>query len=186
MGRAVIDSFKKLDPRWQARNPVMFVVEVGAAVVSGFFLRDLLARGGHDAGFDLAIGLWLWFTVLFANFAEAVAEGRGKAQAEYLRRSKTNTMARRVADDGRLLAVNATELRKGDLIRVEPNETIAGDGEVIEGAASVDESAITGESAPVIRESAATAAPSRAARASSPTTSSCASPRTPARAFSTA
>ena len=150
--RAIADSFAKLDPRWQARNPVMFIVEVSALVVSLFWLRDLFARGGKDAGFDLAIALWLWFTVIFANFAEAVAEGRGKAQADFLRRTKSDTKARKVVD-GQLLDVNANELRKGDLIRVEPNEVIAGDGEVIEGAASVDESAITGESAPVIRES---------------------------------
>ncbi len=150
--RAIADSFAKLDPRWQARNPVMFIVEVSALVVSLFWLRDLFARGGIDAGFDLAIALWLWFTVIFANFAEAVAEGRGKAQADFLRRTKSDTKARKVVD-GQFLDVNANELRKGDLIRVEPNEVIAGDGEVIEGAASVDESAITGESAPVIRES---------------------------------
>jgi K+-transporting ATPase ATPase B chain len=150
--RAVGDSFKKLDPRWQARNPVMFVVEVGALVVSLFYFRDLFARGGKGAGFDLAIALWLWFTVLFANFAEAVAEGRGKAQADFLRRTKTDTKARKIVD-GEPREVNANELRKGDLIRVEPGEMIAGDGDVVEGAASVDESAITGESAPVIRES---------------------------------
>jgi K+-transporting ATPase ATPase B chain len=150
--RAVGDSFKKLDPRWQARNPVMFIVEVGALVVSLFYFRDLFMRGGKDAGFDLAIALWLWFTVIFANFAEAVAEGRGKAQADFLRRTKTDTKARKVFS-GKIVEVNANELRKGDLIRVEPGEMIAGDGDVIEGAASVDESAITGESAPVIRES---------------------------------
>ena len=150
--RAIGDSFKKLDPRWQARNPVMFIVEVGALVVSLFYFRDLFARGGQGAGFDLAIALWLWFTVIFANFAEAVAEGRGKAQADFLRRTKTDTKARKVVD-GKIIDVNANELRKGDLIRVEPGEMIAGDGDVVEGAASVDESAITGESAPVIRES---------------------------------
>jgi K+-transporting ATPase ATPase B chain len=150
--RAVGDSFKKLDPRWQARNPVMFIVEVGALVVSLFIFRDLFARGGAGAGFDLAIALWLWFTVLFANFAEAVAEGRGKAQADFLRRTKTDAKARKVVG-GSIVEISASELRKGDLIRVEPGEMIAGDGDVVEGAASVDESAITGESAPVIRES---------------------------------
>jgi K+-transporting ATPase ATPase B chain len=151
IGRAVRDSFVKLDPRWQARNPVMFVCEVGAFVVLLFFVRDLVYAGGKNAGFDFAISAWLWFTVLFANFAEAVAEGRGKAQADFLRRTKTDTMARRV-DDGREELVSATALRTGDVIRVEAGELIAGDGDVIQGAASVDESAITGESAPVIRE----------------------------------
>jgi K+-transporting ATPase ATPase B chain len=151
IGRAVRDSFVKLDPRWQARNPVMFICEVGALVVLLFFLRDLFYAGGKNAGFDFAISAWLWFTVLFANFAEAVAEGRGKAQADFLRRTKTDTMARRVVD-GREEMVSATALRKGDAIRVAAGELIAGDGDVIEGAASVDESAITGESAPVIRE----------------------------------
>jgi K+-transporting ATPase ATPase B chain len=150
--RAVADSFRKLDPRWQARNPVMFIVEIGALVTTLFFLRDLFANGGKNAGFDLAISLWLWFTVVFANFAEAVAEGRGKAQADFLRRTKTETQARKVVD-GNPVMVSGSELRRGDLIRVEPGELIAADGDVIEGAASVDESAITGESAPVIRQS---------------------------------
>jgi K+-transporting ATPase ATPase B chain len=151
LGRAVADSLRKLDPRWQARNPVMFVVEVGAVATTLFLFRDLIAAGGKNAGFDFAISIWLWFTVVFANFAEAVAEGRGKAQADFLRRTKTDTKARRVVDgDEKLVAAN--ELRKGDLIRVDAGELIAGDGEVVEGAASVDESAITGESAPVIRE----------------------------------
>jgi K+-transporting ATPase ATPase B chain len=149
--RAVRDSFAKLDPRWQARNPVMFICEVGALAVLAFFVRDLIVAGGKNAGFDFAISMWLWFTVLFANFAEAVAEGRGKAQADFLRRTKTDTQARRV-QDGREERVSATDLRKGDVIRVDAGELIAGDGDVIEGAASVDESAITGESAPVIRE----------------------------------
>jgi K+-transporting ATPase ATPase B chain len=152
--RAVADSFVKLDPRWQARNPVMFVVEVSALVTSLFFVRDVIVHNAAHGitGFDLAIALWLWFTVLFANFAEAVAEGRGKAQADFLRRTKSDTQARKIVD-GNAVMVNANELRKGDLIRIEPNELIAGDGDVVEGAASVDESAITGESAPVIRES---------------------------------
>jgi K+-transporting ATPase ATPase B chain len=150
--RAVADSFVKLDPRRQLRNPVMFIVEVGALVTTLFFFRDLIARGGRDAGFDLAISLWLWFTVVFANFAEAVAEGRGKAQADFLRRTKTETQARKMVDDKPVM-VGAHELRRGDLVRVEPNELIPGDGDVVAGAASVDESAITGESAPVIRES---------------------------------
>jgi potassium-transporting ATPase ATP-binding subunit len=149
--RAIADSFVKLDPRWQARNPVMFIVEVGALAVLIFWLRDLLFAGGKNAGFDFAISAWLWFTVLFANFAEAVAEGRGKAQADFLRRTKTETQARRVTD-GREELVSATALRKGDVVRVDAGELIPGDGDVIAGAASVDESAITGESAPVIRE----------------------------------
>jgi K+-transporting ATPase ATPase B chain len=149
--RAIGESFTKLDPRWQLRNPVMFIVEVGALITTLSFFRDLFARGGQNAGFDIAISLWLWFTVVFANFAEAVAEGRGKAQADFLRRTKTETQARKMVG-GKPVIVNANELRRGDLIRVEPNELIAGDGDVVEGAASVDESAITGESAPVIRE----------------------------------
>jgi len=150
--RAIGDSFAKLDPRGQARNPVMFIVEVGALVTTLLFFRDIFMRGGKEAGFDLAISLWLWFTVVFANFAEAVAEGRGKAQADYLRRTKTETKARKIIG-GAAVMVGAHELRKGDLVRVEPGELIPGDGDVVEGAASVDESAITGESAPVIRES---------------------------------
>ncbi len=149
--RAVRDSFLKLDPRWQARNPVMFICEVGALVVLAFTARDLILAGGKNASFDFAISAWLWFTVLFANFAEAVAEGRGKAQADHLRRTKSDTLARRVAD-GREETISATALRKGDVVRVDAGELIPGDGDVVQGAASVDESAITGESAPVIRE----------------------------------
>src|SRR5271166_2671965 len=149
--RAVAESFRKLDPRWQARNPVMFIVEVGALATTLFFFRDLFAPGGKNAGFDFAITVWLWFTVVFANFAEAVAEGRGKAQADFLRRTKTDTKARRVVD-GREELVSSTELHKGDVFRVNAGELIAADGDVVEGAATVDESAITGESAPVIRE----------------------------------
>jgi K+-transporting ATPase ATPase B chain len=155
--RAVRDSFLKLDPRQQARNPVMFIVEVGALVTSFFCLRDLAIAGGHGAGFDFAIASWLWFTVLFANFAEAVAEGRGKAQAEFLRRTKSDTQARKIVDSidgtgGSDVMVSATQLRRGDFVRIEAGELIPGDGDVVLGAASVDESAITGESAPVIRE----------------------------------
>src|SRR5579872_3959059 len=146
---ATLESFRKLDPRWQFRNPVMFVCEVGALVTLLFFFRDLRTHG--PAGFDSAISIWLWFTVVFANFAEAVAEGRGKAQAEFLRRTKTDTQAHRVMD-GRVEVVSATLLRKGDLVRVIAGELIPADGDVVKGAASVDESAITGESAPVIRE----------------------------------
>ncbi len=146
--RAIADSFVKLDPRIQIRNPVMFVVEVGAAATLFYAFRDARAGG---AGFDVAISAWLSFTVLFANFAEAMAEGRGKAQAEFLRRTKSETTARRIAD-GREERIASSQLRKGDRIVVEAGELIAADGEIVEGAATVDESAITGESAPVIRE----------------------------------
>jgi K+-transporting ATPase ATPase B chain len=145
---AIKESFVKLDPRVQLRNPVMFIVEVGALVSIFYAFRD--ARNGQ-VSFDIAISAWLWFTVLFANFAEAMAEGRGKAQAEFLRRTKTDTTARRLVD-GREERVSAAQLRRGDRIVAEANELIATDGEIVEGAATVDESAITGESAPVIRE----------------------------------
>jgi potassium-transporting ATPase ATP-binding subunit len=150
--RGFWDSLRKLDPRWQARNPVMFVVEVGAAATTIFFVRDLVRHSGSP-GFDFAIAVWLWFTVIFANFAEAVAEGRGKAQAETLRRTKSDTYARLLRDGGSEERVNSTTLRKGDRYVVEANEIVPADGDVIEGAATIDESAITGESAPVIRES---------------------------------
>jgi K+-transporting ATPase ATPase B chain len=151
---AVRDSFVKLDPRVQLRNPVMFIVEVGALVSIFFAFRD--ARNGQ-ASFDLAISAWLWFTVLFANFAEAMAEGRGKAQADFLRRTKTETTARRLVSSGagqaeREELISAAQLRRGDRVVAEVNDLIATDGEIVEGAATVDESAITGESAPVIRE----------------------------------
>jgi len=152
---AIRESFIKLDPRVQLRNPVMFIVEVGALVSICYAFRD--ARTGQ-ASFDVAISAWLWFTVLFANFAEAMAEGRGKAQAEYLRRTKTDTIARRLTEwtraSGNYLEekIPATQLRRGDRVVAEVNDLIATDGEIVEGAATVDESAITGESAPVIRE----------------------------------
>jgi K+-transporting ATPase ATPase B chain len=152
VARAVGDSFKKLDPRWQARNPVMFVVEVGATATTVFLARDL-AHHSATAGFDFAIAAWLWFTVVFANFAEAVAEGRGKAQAETLRRTKSDTYARLLRDDGTEECVAGGSLRKGDRFVVEAGEVVPADGEVLEGAATIDESAITGESAPVVRES---------------------------------
>jgi K+-transporting ATPase ATPase B chain len=150
LGQATVDSFKKLDPRIQLKNPVMFICEVGAVVALCYAVRDALAGSG-STGFDIAISVWLWFTVIFANFAEAVAEGRGKAQAEFLRRTKTETLANRVVN-GTVEAVSATLLRKGDRIRVIAGELIPADGEIVLGAATVDESAITGESAPVIRE----------------------------------
>jgi K+-transporting ATPase ATPase B chain len=151
---AIGDSFRKLNPRTLMRNPVMFVVEVVAVVTTILFVRDLLSTG-HDAGFTGQITAWLWFTVLFANFAEAMAEGRGKAQAETLRKTKTETKAKRLRDMGShdFEVVSATVLRRGDIVLVEAGDVIPGDGDVIEGVASVNESAITGESAPVIRES---------------------------------
>ena len=152
IGRAIGDSFKKLDPRWQARNPVMFVVEVGSVVTTAFFINDLVNHAGHP-GFDFAISAWLWFTVLFADFAEAMAEGRGKAQADYLRRTKSDTLAKRIDAEDKITQVPSTALRKGDVVQVDAGDLIPGDGDVIRGAATVDESAITGESAPVIRES---------------------------------
>jgi len=148
---AIGEAFRKLDPRILWRNPVMFVVAIVSTLTTVLFVRDFLA-GRHGLGFAFQINLWLWFTVLFANFAEAVAEGRGKAQAASLRRAKTETMARRVRDDGRFETIAGTDLRQGDIVIVEAGEIIPGDGEIIEGVASVNEAAITGESAPVIRE----------------------------------
>jgi potassium-transporting ATPase ATP-binding subunit len=150
--RAIGDAFVKLHPRAMARNPVMFVVEVGSVLTTVRFLRDCVAGTGQF-GFELQIVGWLWLTVLFANFAEAMAEGRGKAQADSLRRAKTETVARRARRDGTFETVAAASLRKGDVVRVAAGEVIPADGDIIEGVASVDESAITGESAPVIRES---------------------------------
>jgi potassium-transporting ATPase ATP-binding subunit len=149
--QAIVGSVTKLNPRLMVKNPVMFVVEVGSVLTSALVIEDLLQ---HKAGlgFNLQITLWLWFTVLFANFAEAMAEGRGKAQADTLRKAKGETMAYRYRPDGTTEAVSSSQLRTGDIIKVEAGQYIAGDGEVIEGVASVDESAITGESAPVIRE----------------------------------
>jgi K+-transporting ATPase ATPase B chain len=150
--QALIDSVRKLNPRTMMRNPVMFVVEVGSLITTVLLFKDI-ARHSPGFGFDLQITLWLWFTVLFANFAEAMAEGRGKAQAETLRRAKSETLANRLLPDGRIETVSGAKLRSGDVVVVSAGETIPGDGDIIEGVASVDESAITGESAPVIRES---------------------------------
>jgi K+-transporting ATPase ATPase B chain len=149
--QASIDALKKLNPRLMVKNPVMFVVEVGSVLTTALLIADAINhRSG--LGFNLQITLWLWFTVLFANFAEAMAEGRGKAQADTLRKAKGETIAKRYLADGQLEDVTSSLLRSGDVIYVEAGQFIAGDGEVIEGVASVDESAITGESAPVIRE----------------------------------
>ncbi|MGJ0396596.1 MAG: potassium-transporting ATPase subunit KdpB [Methylocystis sp.] len=156
--RAALDAFKKLDPRRLARNPVIFVTEIVSAVVTAFFVRDLATQNGV-AAFSGQIAAWLWFTVLFANFAEAVAEGRGKAQADALRRTRSDSRAKRLIDPQAKSgakpvyeSVSALDLKLGDIVLVEAGELIPGDGEVIEGVASVNESAITGESAPVIRE----------------------------------
>ena len=149
--RALVDALWKLNPLTMARNPVMFVVEVGAVLVSGRFAIDV-ATGRGDLLFEGQIVAWLWLTVLFANFAEAMAEGRGKAQADSLRRAKTDTLANRVVYGNAVERVPATQLLRGDVVLVSAGEVIPGDGEIIEGVASVDESAITGESAPVIRE----------------------------------
>jgi K+-transporting ATPase ATPase B chain len=153
---ACVAALRKLDPRVQVRNPVMFVVYLGSALTTLLWLQALYAHGEAPAWFILNVALWLWFTVLFANFAEALAEGRSKAQAASLRGLKQAVVAKKLADRtdrGRYTGARADELRRGDVVLVEAGDYIPGDGEVIEGAASVDESAITGESAPVIRES---------------------------------
>src|SRR3984893_9370456 len=152
---AARDSFRKLSPRHMVRNPVMFVVLVGSLLTT-LSLIHTIATGGGLIGFTLQITLWLWFTVLFANFAEAMAEGRGKAQADSLRKSRQEAMAKLLADPSNHLdfeLVPATRLRTGDYVICVAGNVIPGDGEVVEGVASVDESAITGESAPVVRES---------------------------------
>src|ERR1700738_1089915 len=152
LARAVGDSFRKLDPRTMVKNPVMFVVEVGALLTTIQLIWNAIQHAGQ-VSFGLQITLWLWFTVLFANFAEAMAEGRGKAQADTLRKSRAETEAKRLRKDGTTEKVPSSQLRSGDVVVVIAGEFIPGDGEVVEGVASVDESAITGESAPVIRES---------------------------------
>jgi potassium-transporting ATPase ATP-binding subunit len=152
---ASLDALRKLDPRKLAKNPVIFVTEIVSLVVTGFFIRDLITHENSPL-FSGQIAAWLWFTVLFANFAEAVAEGRGKAQADALRKTRSDTRAKRYVDSKNLSdviqPVNALDLRVGDVVLVEAGDIIPGDGEIIEGVASVNESAITGESAPVIRE----------------------------------
>src|SRR5215467_1549281 len=150
--RALKDAVLKLNPVTLMKNPVIFVVEVGAALVLLFLIRDAI-KGIGNIGFELQIDLWLWFTVLFATFAEAMAEARGKAQAESLRKTKTDTTANRVTESGRVEPISSSKLRAGDVVICSAGEIIPGDGEVIEGVATVDEAVITGESAPVIRES---------------------------------
>ncbi|NDQ55599.1 MAG: potassium-transporting ATPase subunit KdpB [Acidipila sp.] len=158
VGRAVLDSFRKLSPRLMAKNPVMFVVEIGAVITTAELAHDFWDRSrgigpATGIGFGLQISLWLWFTVLFANFAEAMAEGRGKAQADTLRKARSETTAHVIRANGAIEEVSSSKLRLNDIVVVSAGEFIPGDGDVIEGVASVDESAITGESAPVIRES---------------------------------
>src|SRR5499427_9106067 len=141
-------SVLKLNPRHMMGNPVMFVVEIGSVITTAL----LILQPHAEFRFNLQITLWLWFTVLFANFAEAMAEGRGKAQAETLRKARSETMANRLVSGAKIEQVASAKLRSGDLVLVSAGELIPGDGEIVEGVASVDESAITGESAPVIRE----------------------------------
>ncbi len=151
--RAILDSFVKLDPRLQAKNPVMFIVEVGSVLTTFLFFRDLGRVDAATNWFTGLVAVFLWFTVLFANFAEAMAEGRGKAQADTLRKTRAETVAYVRQPDGSLVETPSSKLQVGDLCVVRPGQFIPGDGDVVEGIASVDESAITGESAPVIRES---------------------------------
>ena len=148
--QAIKDSFIKLNPFVLVKNPVIFIVGIGALMTTVVVILDI--RSGHFSSFNFQITLWLWFTVLFANFAEAVAEGRGKAQADSLRKSRTQTKARKLVNNNEEIVL-APDLKKGDLVICEAGDVIPVDGDVIEGIASVDESAITGESAPVIRES---------------------------------
>jgi potassium-transporting ATPase ATP-binding subunit len=154
--QALIDAFCKLTPRQQWKNPVMFVVYIGSLLTTVLWLSALSGQSEEPAGFILAVTIWLWFTVLFANFAEAVAEGRGKAQAEFLRSAKRDIAAKKLDEPrygSNYSKVAGSSLRKGDVVLIEAGDFVPGDGDVIEGVASVDESAITGESAPVIRES---------------------------------
>jgi len=153
---AIVDAFRKLQPQIQMKNPVMFVVYIGSILTTALAVQAFVSKGEAPAGFILAVSLWLWFTVLFANFAEALAEGRSKAQAESLRGAKQDVRAKKLTTAKRnstQMLVSGSTLRKGDIILIEANDVVPADGEVIEGVASVDESAITGESAPVIRES---------------------------------
>lgn len=156
VGPAIKDAIIKLNPMVQLRNPVMFVVEIGAAMTTLLLLRDIFSGSYADVGFNAQISAWLWVTVLFANFAEAMAEGRGKAQADELRRARTETIAKKLVAGDKIEEIPAAALRQGDIVLVETGEHIPGDGRVIDGIASVDESAVTGESAPVIRDTSET------------------------------
>ena len=153
--QAVKSSFKKLHPRLQLRNPVMFAVYLGSIFTTLLWLTSLRATSDESPAFNLAVAVWLWFTVLFANFAEAIAEGHGKAQAAALKKSRTTVAAHRIKNknDQQPQEISATDLKLGELVIVRAGETIPVDGEIVEGVASVDESAVTGESAPVVRES---------------------------------
>ena len=158
--RALLDAFIKLDPRRMVRNPVMFVVEAGSILTTGLWLQSLMGTGEGEPWFVGMICVWLWFTVLFANFSEALAEGRGKAQAESLRRTRKGTNAKKISHisakgerPGKYDLTPSSDLRQGDFYLAEAGDILPADGEIIEGIASVDESAVTGESAPVIRES---------------------------------
>ncbi|OFW46150.1 MAG: potassium-transporting ATPase subunit B [Actinobacteria bacterium RBG_13_35_12] len=156
IGPAILDSIKKLNPKHQIKNPVMFVVLVGSILTTGLWIQAVVSLGEAPSGFILAISLWLWFTLIFANFSESLAEGRGKAQAANLRKARKDTLAKKLLEPkygSECEKISATMLKKGDIVSVETGDIIPMDGEVIEGVASVDESAITGESAPVIRES---------------------------------
>src|SRR3954465_15082054 len=153
LSQAVLQSFPKLDPRQMVKNPVMFVVEIGSVLTTLVLLQGILGLAPVNILFVFQITLWLWFTVLFANFAEAMAEARGKAQADTLRKSKSDVMAKRLSARGGVEQVTGSALRAGDVVLCDAGDMIPGDGEVIEGIATVDESVITGESAPVIRES---------------------------------
>jgi K+-transporting ATPase ATPase B chain len=150
---ASLDAFKKLNPRSMAKNPVMFIVELGSVLTTILFIRDFGTSSGQENAFAGLVAAFLWFTVLFANFAEAMAEGRGKAQAATLRKTRADTVAKIRLADGSLVERSSADLQVGDLCVVVAGEVIPGDGDIVEGIATVDESAITGESAPVVRES---------------------------------
>ena len=175
LGQAVIDSFRKLTPQRQVRNPVMFVVYVGSMLTTLLWFQALMGKGEAPAWFIFWVSVWLWFTVLFANFAEAMAEGRGKAQAASLRKARRDLQAKRLRQPRRSADVEivpASRLRKGDAFLVEAGEYIPADGTVVEGVASVNEAAITGESAPVIREAGGDRSSVTGGRRSCPTGSS--------------